>query len=346
MKMHQQKDQKQIKKVCEDLNLPEDIIQNSSIGSFYEINCQLISIKCLYECKLKLFSTYFEIIFINGRIISVQYIDISELHHRTRFHKHNSLEIFIFNGRSFFLCFEINSFPIIELISSKCLKNIKIQKNTFKSFFNEQKFTNKWINGQISNFEYLMYLNIFSGRSFNDASQYPIFPWIIKDYENNQLNLNDENIYRDLSKPIGALNEERLNSLKEKQNQLILGENEENYLYSSGPVSILTVSLFLVRIEPFTSLHIFLQGGRFDLPERQIFNIKNTYEIISKQGNEYWELIPEFFYQSEFLLNLNQFNLGIKEGNNINNIILPNWASNSLDFKYLHKKALDISNLF
>ena len=28
-----------------------------------------------------------------------------------------------------------------------------------------------------------MYLNTLSGRSYNDLMQYPVFPWIIADYE-------------------------------------------------------------------------------------------------------------------------------------------------------------------
>ena len=39
-------------------------------------------------------------------------------------------------------------------------------------------------------------------------------PWIISDYTSSELNLSDINVYRDLSKPMGALNEERLQSLK------------------------------------------------------------------------------------------------------------------------------------
>ena len=34
-----------------------------------------------------------------------------------------------------------------------------------------------------------MKLNLFSGRTFNDASQYYIFPWIIQDYNSNELDL-------------------------------------------------------------------------------------------------------------------------------------------------------------
>ena len=37
-------------------------------------------------------------------------------------------------------------------------------------------------------------------------TQYPVFPWIIKDYDSEVLDLNDvEKTFRDLTKPIGAL---------------------------------------------------------------------------------------------------------------------------------------------
>jgi hypothetical protein len=33
-----------------------------------------------------------------------------------------------------------------------------------------------WQNGEMSNFDYLMYLNSLADRSFNDLAQYPVFP--------------------------------------------------------------------------------------------------------------------------------------------------------------------------
>lgn len=39
---------------------------------------------------------------------------------------------------------------------------------------------NNWCKNRITNYDYLMLLNILSGRSLNDLSQYFIFPWIIK----------------------------------------------------------------------------------------------------------------------------------------------------------------------
>ena len=54
-----------------------------------------------------------------------------------------------------------------------------------------------------------MYLNTIANRSFNDISSYPIFPWVIYDY-GKKYDLNCKNFYRDLTKPIGALNKHRL----------------------------------------------------------------------------------------------------------------------------------------
>lgn len=55
-----------------------------------------------------------------------------------------------------------------------------------------------------------MRLNIISGRSYNDITQYPVFPWVLADYHSNKLDLSNENSYRDLRKPVGALNATRL----------------------------------------------------------------------------------------------------------------------------------------
>lgn len=61
-----------------------------------------------------------------------------------------------------------------------------------------------------------MLVNKYSGRTYNDLNQYYVFPWILKDYKSNKLDLSDANIYRDLSKPIGALNPEKYKRYQEK----------------------------------------------------------------------------------------------------------------------------------
>jgi hypothetical protein len=74
----------------------------------------------------------------------------------------------------------------------------------------------KWVRREISNFDYLIQLNTIAGRTYNDLSQYPVFPWILTDYTSAELDLNNPDVYRDLTKPIGALNEARAKEIKER----------------------------------------------------------------------------------------------------------------------------------
>lgn len=55
-----------------------------------------------------------------------------------------------------------------------------------------------------------MALNTLANRSFNDLSAYPVFPWVIAEYNEKEFNINSPNFFRDLSKPMGALNKHRL----------------------------------------------------------------------------------------------------------------------------------------
>lgn len=53
-----------------------------------------------------------------------------------------------------------------------------------------------------------------------------------------------------------------------------------------------------------------LQGG-FDLPERMFYSIKKEWESASRDNmGDVRELIPEFFYLPDFLLNSNHIQLG------------------------------------
>ena len=80
----------------------------------------------------------------------------------------------------------------------------------------QQAITLKWQNGVLSNFDYLMELNNMANRSLSDLTQYPVFPWVLKDYTSNCLDLENPESYRDLTKPVGALDEERLRRLKQR----------------------------------------------------------------------------------------------------------------------------------
>lgn len=67
----------------------------------------------------------------------------------------------------------------------------------------------RWRRREITNFEYLMILNTLAGRSYNDLTQYPVFPWVLADYSSETLDLKKSSTFRDLSKPVGALDPKR-----------------------------------------------------------------------------------------------------------------------------------------
>lgn len=85
-----------------------------------------------------------------------------------------------------------------------------------------------------------------------------------------------------------------------------------------------------------------LLGGRFDLPDRMFYSIQQAWVNSLNSTSDVKELIPEFFYFPEFLINMNNFNLGIKQnGNKIDDVILPKWAKTPHDFIRIHREALE-----
>nr|AAH93142.1 Zgc:111982 [Danio rerio]AAI64511.1 Zgc:111982 protein [Danio rerio] len=102
----------------------------------------------------------------------------------------------------------------------------------------------QWQRGHISNYQYLLHLNNLADRSVNDLSQYPVFPWVISDYSSTQLDLLNPASFRDLSKPIGALNKERLERLLERYRDM----PEPRFMYGSHYSSPGYVLFYLVRV--------------------------------------------------------------------------------------------------
>lgn len=61
-----------------------------------------------------------------------------------------------------------------------------------------------------------MHLNTLAGRSYNDLMQYPIFPWILADYDSPELDFSDPASFRDFTKPMGAQSPERLHQFEKR----------------------------------------------------------------------------------------------------------------------------------
>lgn len=101
-----------------------------------------------------------------------------------------------------------------------------------------KSFSKRWQNGEISNFQYLMHLNTLAGRGYSDLTQYPVFPWVLADYESENLDLSDPKTFRMLDKPMGC---QTLEGEEEFKKRLPLFPQ----LNSSHFISCLLVMLFL-----------------------------------------------------------------------------------------------------
>ena len=133
--------------------------------------------------------------------------------------------------------------------------------------------TELWRTRRMSNYDYLMYLNKLAGRSFHDVTQYPIMPWVLCDYSSQEIDLTDPKVYRDLTKPVGALNAQRLQMLLERYEDFLAEDEDKKFLYGSHYSSPGVVLHYLIRQEPFTSMAVELQSGRFDVPDRLFFGM-------------------------------------------------------------------------
>lgn len=311
---------------------------NSSAYKDCEASVQItwISLVNNLPAEMRLYPQEFSFLFSSGKIKKIKYNMISSIRYTTYLHHHDSIFIYLVSRKNYLIRFKNQKER--DFICDKIEKKISKSKIKRNMIVNENdSYMKKWLKGEMSNFSYLMYLNNVAGRTFRCASQYPILPWVLIDYKSDKLDLNSPDIYRDFTKPVGAFNEARLNKLKKLMNSLKnLGQPE--FLYSNGPQCPMTTYLLLVRLEPFTSLHIGIQDGKFDLAERQFSSIQKLFETVNEDSNDFRELIPEFFYQPEFLVNAENYKLGL-EGNG--DVILPPWAKTPLEFVYLNRMALE-----
>lgn len=183
-----------------------------------------------------------------------------------------------------------------------------------------------WRRREMTNFEYLMILNTLAGRSYNDLTQYPVFPWVLADYSSESLDFNKSSTFRDLSKPVGALDSKRFEVFEDRYRNFC-DPDIPNFFYGSHYSSMGIVLFYLLRLEPFTSLHRTLQGGKFDHADRLFQSIEGIYRNCLSNTSDVKELIPEFFYMPEFLVNSNSYHFGIKQdGEPLGDVCLPPWA--------------------
>ena len=220
----------------------------------------------------------------------------------------------------------------------------------FASVFNptsSNPATRKWAKGEISNFHYLMLVNTMAGRTFNDLTQYPVFPWVLADYTSDELDLTNPRSFRDLSKPMGCQTLERQAEFRDRYKSFAeMGdETAPPFHYGTHYSSAMIVTSYLIRLQPFVQSYLLLQGGTFDYADRLFYSIRKAWTSASCENmTDVRELIPEFFYLPEFLINSNGYNFGLRQGTggHIDSVELPPWAKGDPKiFVTKHREALE-----
>ena len=242
-----------------------------------------------------------------AKILLIFYDEIKEIINRRTLLLKMGLEIYLKNGKTYLFNFFLEE--KFEEFEKKIPKDkIKRCKKDIK------KYQEKWKKREISTYYYIIKLNQLSSRSYNDPSQYPVFPWLLNNYSDINIdienqNLLDEEKLRIFKYPISLQKEElrikAINKFDDKDNIDPLVHLGTHYSTSSY------IFYYLMRQNPYIKDLIKLQGYQQENTNRMFSSILNTLCAII-EGYDSREIIPEFFSKIEFFINLNCYNFGKK----------------------------------
>ncbi|KAF0288956.1 WD repeat and FYVE domain-containing protein 3 [Amphibalanus amphitrite] len=271
-------------------------------------------------------------------VSKVAYDDIREVLKRRYLLQPIAVEFFSADGRNYLLAFPIKTRNKIyqrlqsvatsmadtqeSVAGQKTSANVDQSGGLLSSLMGETSVTQRWV--------------------------YPVFPWVLKDYSADKLDLTDPSTFRDLARPMGAQTPKRLHQFEKRYREWDdpTGETPP-YHYGTHYSSAMIVCSYLVRLEPFSTHFLRLQGGHFDLADRMFHSVEDAWRSASEHNMaDVRELIPEFFYLPEFLTNANQFDLGTQShkqnGTALDDVVLPAWAKGDpREFIRVHREALE-----
>ncbi|KAI4890068.1 hypothetical protein NFI96_001295 [Prochilodus magdalenae] len=264
--------------------------------------------------------------------------------------QNTGLEVFMANRTSVMFNFPdqatvkkvVYSLPRVGVGTSYGLPQARrISLATPRQLFKSSNMTQRWQRREISNFEYLMFLNTIAGRTYNDLNQYPVFPWVLTNYESEELDLTLPGNFRDLSKPIGALNPKRAAFYAEHY-ETWEEDGTPPHHYTSLYSTAASTLLWLHRIEPFTTFYLNGNDRKFDHPDRTFAGIMRSWRSCQRDTSDVKELIPEFYYLPEMFMNSNGYDLGVREDRTpVSDVELPAWAKKPEDFVRINRMALE-----
>uniref|UniRef100_A0A671VP31 Neurobeachin n=1 Tax=Sparus aurata TaxID=8175 RepID=A0A671VP31_SPAAU len=264
--------------------------------------------------------------------------------------QNTAMEVFMANRTSVMFNFPdqatvkkvVYSLPRVGVGTSYGLPQARrISMATPRQLFKSSNMTQRWQRREISNFEYLMFLNTIAGRTYNDLNQYPVFPWVLTNYDSEELDLTLPGNFRDLSKPVGALNPKRAAFYAERYETWEDDQTPPCH-YNSHYSTAASTLHWLVRIEPFTTFLLCANNNKFDHPDRTFSGITRSWRNCQRDTSDVKELIPEFYYLPEMFVNSNDYHLGMREDRTmVCDVDLPAWAKKPEDYVRINRMALE-----
>ena len=252
-----------------------------------------------------------------------------------------AMEIFLYNGKSYY--FNFYEFNVLDSFVRHLKEQYKLYEINLPEiiddpigYFFNKNYTNDWVEDKLSTIKYLLLINKFSGRTYNDPSQYLIFPWILNDYSD----IKNKDNFRKMQYSMAIQDEKHLEAIKEDyEKEKDTEKCHFNYHYSNSS----KICLYLLRLNPFTYNQIKL-NGQFDSPDRQIESLQDMCYVL-REFKETSELVPEYFFMVECFLNLNFNFFGEKESKAnkklLNNLKLNIDFSSLLELILFHKNFLN-----
>uniref|UniRef100_A0A8C4I3R7 Neurobeachin n=1 Tax=Dicentrarchus labrax TaxID=13489 RepID=A0A8C4I3R7_DICLA len=264
--------------------------------------------------------------------------------------QNTAMEVFMANRTSVMFNFPdqatvkkvVYSLPRVGVGTSYGLPQARrISLATPRQLFKSSNMTQRWQRREISNFEYLIFLNTIAGRTYNDLNQYPVFPWVLTNYDSEELDLTLPGNFRDLSKPVGALNPKRAAFYAERYETWEDDQTPPCH-YNSHYSTAASTLHWLVRIEPFTTFFLCANNNKFDHPDRTFSAIARSWRNCQRDTSDVKELIPEFYYLPEMFVNSNGYHLGMREDRTmVGDVDLPAWAKKPEDLVRINRMALE-----
>jgi len=178
----------------------------------------------------------------------------------------------------------------------------------------------RWVYGEISNYDYLMFLNTLAGRNFDDPNHYPILPWVM-DFSSRTGG------FRDLTKTKYRLNK------GDEQLELTYDMAKADSVSSEPPQTPFHVSDFLSDITYYVykarrtdkSVLCRLVRHRW-VPAHYPSSLERLYHWTPD------ECIPEFYTDPEIFRSIHD---------DLQDLELPSWCTDAADFIRIHRQVLE-----